>query len=163
MYPAYRFLQNVVLAAPVPKCVPNRGSIVLKLDMNRRNFRLKAAGKRLEAQWLGEAPDDTVPTLVFLHEGLGCVELWKGFPERMVSELACTGLVYSRAGYGLSDPVELPRPLTYMHDEGLDVLPEVLNAAGIRRAVLVGHSDGASISLINAGGVRDPRVEGLIL
>lgn len=131
--------------------------------MNKRDFWLEAGGKRLEARWLGDAPDDTVPTLVFLHEGLGCVELWKGFPERMATDLGCPALVYSRAGYGRSEPVELPRPLTYMHDEGLEVLPEVLDAAGIQKAVLVGHSDGASIALINAGGVRDSRVEGLVL
>ena len=103
------------------------------------------------------------PTLVFLHEGLGCVELWRDFPERVAQATGCDTLVYSRIGYGRSDPVELPRPLTYMHHEGLEILPDVLDAAGIRQCVLIGHSDGASIAIIHAGGVRDPRVLALVL
>ena len=103
------------------------------------------------------------PTLVFLHEGLGCVALWKDFPESVAAATDFDTLVYSRVGYGGSDPATLPRPLTYMHREALVILPEVLDAAGIERAVLVGHSDGASIAVIHAGGVRDPRVEALVL
>ena len=109
------------------------------------------------------AGSDRSPTLVFLHEGLGCVALWKDFPKRVAAITGCDTLVYSRFGYGGSDPVSLPRPLTYMHDEGLNVLPQLLNAASIRRAVLIGHSDGASIAIIHAGGEQDPRIEGLVL
>ncbi len=98
-----------------------------------------------------------------LHEGLGCVGLWKDFPERLARASGCGVLVYSRLGYGASDPAELPRPLSYMHDEALQTLPEVLDRAKIRRAVLVGHSDGASIALIHAGGLVDPRIQGLVL
>lgn len=119
-------------------------------------------GVRLEAKWLGPGPTEA-PTLVLLHEGLGCVSLWKDFPERLSESTGWGVLVYSRQGYGGSDPVELPRPLSYMHEEGLEVLPKVLDAAGIRQCFLVGHSDGASIALINAGGVPDPRVIGLVL
>lgn len=118
--------------------------------------------KQLEYQRFGPAPDAAL-TLVLLHEGLGCVGLWRDFPERLARATGCGVLVYSRLGYGGSDAVELPRPLTYMHDEGLEALPALLDAAGVRRAVLVGHSDGASIALIHAGGVRSPRVEGLVL
>ncbi|GJL82689.1 MAG: hydrolase [marine bacterium B5-7] len=103
------------------------------------------------------------PTLVFLHEGLGCVSLWKDFPQLIASASGLDTLVYSRFGYGASDPVELPRPLSYMHDEALDILPMVLDAAGIRRCILIGHSDGASIALIAAGGTGDARIEGLVL
>lgn len=102
-------------------------------------------------------------TLVFLHEGLGCVALWKDFPQRVAQASGLDTLVFSRIGYGNSDPAPLPRPLTYMHHEGLRILPEVLDAAGIDRCILVGHSDGASIAIIHAGGVRDPRVQGLVL
>ena len=70
--------------------------------------------------------------------------------------------LYSRAGYGRSDRVVLPRPLRYMHHEGLDVLPQVLDAAGLTNVILLGHSDGGSIALINAGGVADPRVKGVV-
>ena len=131
-----------------------------------------AAGQRLECQWLGPAPaddaDDTdepngPPTLVFLHEGLGCVALWRDFPSQLVAATGLGGFVYSRQGYGGSEPCQLPRPITYMHHEGLTVLPALLEAAGIKRAILVGHSDGASISLIYAGGTPAPGLMGLIL
>ncbi len=92
------------------------------------------------------------PTLVFLHEGLGCIEMWGDFPARLSYISGCPALVYSRRGYGRSDPCDLPRPLTYMHDEGLDVLPDLLKTAEIGDHLLIGHSDGGSISLINAGG-----------
>jgi pimeloyl-ACP methyl ester carboxylesterase len=119
-------------------------------------------GKRLETAWWGPAPD-AAPTLVLLHEGLGSVALWRDFPEALAAATGCGGFAYSRFGYGASDPVELPRPMTYMHDEALNVLPRVLDSAGARRAVLIGHSDGGSIAAINAGGVRDPRVAGVVL
>lgn len=131
-------------------------------DMDEGNPRLDADGVQLEYVWSGPPPDRS-PTLVFLHEGLGCAALWKDFPERVAEATGLGGMAYSRRGYGGSDPVEVPRPLSYMHEEGLEVLPAVLEAAGIRTAILVGHSDGASIALINAGGRRDPRVRGLVL
>ena len=102
-------------------------------------------------------------TLVFLHEGLGCVAMWKDFPRRVAEATCCPTLVYSRAGYGGSTPCQRPRPLTFMHHEGLQVLPQVFAAAGISQAILVGHSDGASIALINAGGANDQRLKGLVL
>ncbi|MET0395853.1 MAG: alpha/beta hydrolase [Longimicrobiaceae bacterium] len=123
---------------------------------------LEAGGHRLEYAWHGPPPD-AAPTLVFLHEGLGCVSLWRGFPERLAEATGCGALVYSRAGYGRSDPVPLPRPVRFMHDEGLRVLPEVLDAAGVRDAVLVGHSDGASIALVHAGSGTADRVRALVL
>lgn len=126
------------------------------------NGYLNVGGKHLEYQWIGPGPDQA-PTLVLLHEGLGCVALWRDFPQRLSEATDCGVLVYSRLGYGGSDPVDVPRPLSYMHEEALDMLPGVLNATGIREAILVGHSDGASIALIHAGGVRDPRVRGVVV
>ncbi len=123
---------------------------------------LSAAGQRLECRWVGP-PADAAPTLVLLHEGLGCVALWRDFPERLVERTGCGAFVFSRAGYGRSDPVALPRPLSYMHDEALQRLGPLLDAAGVRRAVLVGHSDGASIAAIYAGTVDDPRIVSLVL
>ncbi len=109
---------------------------------------LEIDGVRLETAWHGPPPD-RVPTLVFLHEGLGCVSLWRDFPARLAQATGLGALVYSRRGYGLSDPVALPRPVRFMHDEAL-VLEQVLEAAGVRDAIVVGHSDGASIALIHA-------------
>jgi len=126
------------------------------------NPRLAAGGAQLEYVWSGPPPDEA-PTLVFLHEGLGCAALWKDFPQRAAAATGLGVMAYSRRGYGASDAVAVPRPLTYMHEEGLEVLPQVLDAARVQSAILVGHSDGASIALINAGGRQDPRVRGLVL
>jgi pimeloyl-ACP methyl ester carboxylesterase len=86
--------------------------------------------------------------------------MWRDFPARLAEEAGMGALVYSRAGYGLSDPTLLPRPKRYLHDEALAVLGTVLDATGVRETVLVGHSDGASIALIYAAGAGDPRVRG---
>lgn len=118
--------------------------------------------RRIEAAWHGPAPREA-PTLVLLHEGLGCVAMWRDFPQKLAERTGLGVLVYSRPGYGKSDPVPLPRPLTYMHDEGLQVLPAVLDQAKIENAILVGHSDGASIATIYAGARDDPRLRGLVL
>jgi pimeloyl-ACP methyl ester carboxylesterase len=122
---------------------------------------LLAGGRRLEYEWHGPAPD-AAATLVFLHEGLGCVSTWRDFPARLSTATGLGALVYSRAGYGGSDPVPLPRPLRFMHEEAL-VLPQVLAATGVREPILVGHSDGGSIALIHAGGVPATNVQALIL
>lgn len=123
---------------------------------------LTAGGRQLEFEWHGPGPA-AAPTLVFLHEGLGCVTTWRDFPARLAETTGWGALVYSRAGYGRSEPVPVPRPLRFMHDEALLVLPEVLEAVGVREAVLVGHSDGGSIALIHAGGAPTARVRGLLL
>jgi pimeloyl-ACP methyl ester carboxylesterase len=121
-----------------------------------------ADGKRLEAAAFGPRPE-TASTLVLLHEGLGSVALWRDFPERLAEATGFGVLAYSRAGYGRSDPVDLPRPLDYMECEARFSLPAVLGAVGFRRGVLVGHSDGASIAAIYAGEHADDRVKGLVL
>jgi len=118
--------------------------------MNAVHGEVVVDGSRLETLWLGPAAD-RAPTLVFLHEGLGCTELWREFPGRLAAALGWGALLYSRAGYGGSDPCPLPRRLDYLEDEGLRVLPVVLAKTGVRRAVFVGHSDGGSIALVYAG------------
>ncbi|MDX1524475.1 MAG: alpha/beta hydrolase [Anaerolineae bacterium] len=118
-------------------------------------------GHRLEYAWHGPPPGDA-PTLVFLHEGLGCVALWRDFPVKLAQATGCGALVYSRLGYGRSDPCALPRPISYMHDEGLAVLPQVLAYFNIRDCILVGHSDGGSIALITAGGTPAAPLRGVI-
>ncbi|HZT25572.1 MAG TPA: alpha/beta hydrolase [Pseudolabrys sp.] len=118
--------------------------------------------QQLEYRMIGPRPD-VAPTLVLLHEGLGCVGLWGDFPDKLQKATGCGVFVYSRAGYGKSSPVPLPRPLSYMHDEARDTLPKLLDAIGFRRGVLLGHSDGASIAAIYAGSHQDHRVGGLVL
>lgn len=116
---------------------------------------------KFEIAWHGPAPD-AAPTLVFLHEGLGCVALWRDFPANLAAATGCGAFVYSRLGYGKSDPCELPRPIRFMHTEGRRVLPRVLAAAGIKDCILVGHSDGGSIAIVYAGGTPAVPLRGLI-
>lgn len=130
--------------------------------MTERRFSLAAGGRRLEAAWLGPPPEQA-PTMVFLHEGLGSLGLWRDIPAAAVERTGLGALVYSRAGYGGSDPCGLPRPIEYMHDEARCVLPAVLREAGVREHILFGHSDGASIALIHAGDCPQPGLRGLVL
>ena len=122
----------------------------------------RAGGARLETAWWGPSPD-AAPTIVLLHEGLGCVAMWRGFPASLAEATGCGVFAWSRAGYGGSDPVPPPRPLTYMHDEAADRVRPVLDAAGIRECILLGHSDGGSIAALYAGTQPDKRVRGLVL
>ena len=129
---------------------------------------IKPSGKltigtsELEYRMIGPAPQ-VAPTIVLLHEGLGSAGLWGDFPERLQAATGAGVFAYSRAGYGASSPVPLPRPVSYMHTEALEVLPALLDAIGFRRGLLVGHSDGASIATIYAGGIQDHRIRGLAL
>lgn len=124
---------------------------------------VKVGGVRLEAGHVGADPEKA-PTLLLLHEGLGSVEMWRDFPGRLVEGLPDHAVIaYSRAGYGRSDPVTLPRPLDYMQREAEDVVPGVIDASGAREVILVGHSDGASIAAWYAGKVPDDRIKGVVL
>jgi pimeloyl-ACP methyl ester carboxylesterase len=123
---------------------------------------LTVGGSDLEYRMIGPAPEDA-PTIVMLHEGLGSIGLWGDFPDHLQAATGAGVFVYSRAGYGASTPVKLPRPLDYMQIEALEVLPKLLDAIGFRRGLLVGHSDGASIAAIYAGGSGDHRIRGLAL
>lgn len=117
-------------------------------------------GSRLEVRTI--PGDPAKPWLVLLHEGLGCVSLWRDFPDELARRTGARVLVYSRRGYGKSDPLEGPHDIDFMHREAHAVLPELLDQAGIARAVLVGHSDGASIALIHAASNPD-RIAGAVL
>lgn len=126
------------------------------------NGTLSSGGKSLEYGCFGPTPAEA-PTIVLLHEGLGCLALWRDFPQQLSQATGFGVMAYSRAGYGQSDPADLPRPLDYMTREATEVLPQVLDAVGFRRGVLMGHSDGATIAAIYGGSVSDMRVRGLIL
>lgn len=105
----------------------------------------------LEVQWVG-SDDPARPVVVFLHEGLGSVAMWKDFPRQFCERHGLRGLVYSRYGYGNSTP----RPADerwepdFMHRQAHEVLPALLAALGIERPWLFGHSDGGSIALLHA-------------
>jgi pimeloyl-ACP methyl ester carboxylesterase len=91
-----------------------------------------------------------VPSLVFLHEGLGSAALWRDLPESLAARTGAEAIVYSRRGNGFSTPIAQPRRPSYMHDEAIDVLPRLLDVLRVREAILFGHSDGASIAIVFA-------------
>ena len=112
-----------------------------------------AAGRRLRVRKLTHPNSDVEysrPTLVFLHEGLGSIEMWHDFPAILAANTACDCLIYDRWGHGKSDPLDVQRTLRYVHDEALDSLPEVLENSHVHDAILIGHSDGGSIALLFA-------------
>ena len=123
---------------------------------------LRIGDADLEYRMIGPLPA-AAPTIVMLHEGLGSAGLWGDFPEKLQAATGAGVLAYSRAGYGASTPVKLPRPLDYMHVEAREMLPKLLDAIGFRRGLLVGHSDGASIAAIYAGSHQDHRVQGVVM
>jgi pimeloyl-ACP methyl ester carboxylesterase len=116
-------------------------------------------GRRIEYDFVRAAPD--APVIVFLHEGLGSLSTWRDFPQQIAQATGCSTLTYSRFGHGHSDPLEAPRRVDFMHQEALQVLPELLDGLGVERPILLGHSEGSSIALIYAGG-SGRRVPGLI-
>lgn len=119
-------------------------------------------GVRLEVRTHGPLAAGT-RVLVFLHEGLGSAAQWRELPAEIADATGSSAIAYSRAGYGASDPVPLPRPLDYMQIEARTTLPRLLDVLGITRAVLIGHSDGGSIAIVHAGEDPQRRVEGLVL
>jgi pimeloyl-ACP methyl ester carboxylesterase len=130
------------------------GALSLR-TMDNRPVSIEWAGRivKIEAAWAGPPLDSAAP-VVFLHEGLGSVALWRDFPARLCAALGRPGLVYSRPGYGRSTaraPGERWRP-DFMHRQALEVLPAFLEAIGLAAGPvhLFGHSDGASIALLFA-------------
>ena len=145
----------------------SRGEIALgrssrrtMLKENIQQFQITVQGRSLEVQRIsGRIPG--APELVFLHEGLGSVSHWKDFPARVGEATGCPVTVYSRYGSGNSALLTEARPVRYMHDEGLDVVPDLLAQLQIENPILIGHSDGASIAIIYSG--AHDHVRGLVL
>jgi pimeloyl-ACP methyl ester carboxylesterase len=120
-------------------------------ELQVHDFDLRAAGHRLRARRFTHAEcgrADAGPVLVFLHEGLGCIEIWRDFPAALIEVTGLDGLIYDRWGHGRSDPLTGPRTSRYLHDEAFESLPEVLSQCGVEDAVLIGHSDGGTIALL---------------
>ena len=126
--------------------------------------RVPIDGVALEIALFGPPPHPHgPPVIVLLHEGLGCVALWRDFPARLAALTAAPVLAWSRRGYGASDPADLPRPLDYMTREAEDGLPALLGWLDAPSFVLAGHSDGASIAALYAGNRADDRLAGIVL
>ena len=113
------------------------------------NF-LKLGSKKIEIQWHKKGEKNN-PTLIFLHEGLGCTRMWKDFPINLSRVTGCPALIFSRFGYGSSDPCPTPWKINFMHKEAKKILPDIIETTGITNYILVGHSDGGSIGIIYAG------------
>ncbi len=133
------------------------GAAMGKTELERSYCDVTAGGHRLRVQRI--APHGSSgkggPTLVFLHEGLGSIGQWKGFPSKLCRALGLPAIVYDRWGFGASEPLVLPRPRDYLQQEAELVLPEVLADCGVERPVLIGHSDGGSIALLYAAAFPD--------
>ncbi len=117
------------------------------IDLGDRRLRLR----RLAPQ---RADGLERTTLIFLHEGLGCIEMWRDFPQIVCDATGCAGIVYDRTGYGRSSAWPADPGMRYMEIEADLVLPRFLAALGVADCVLVGHSDGGTIALNYAA--RDP-------
>lgn len=122
--------------------------------------RITVDGRSLELRRIS-ALRAGLPTLVFLHEGIGSVSLWRDFPDALAAATGCEAVVYSRYGYGQSDVLDGPRTQDYMHHEALVVLPALLAQLGVRHPLPVGHSDGASIALMFAA--RHPETHAVVV
>lgn len=124
------------------------------------DFFIDLPDRRLRARRIEPArpPQDGFdrPALVFLHEGLGCIEMWRDFPQALCDRVGWRGLVYDRTGYGRSSPWPSPPGERYMEIEADTVLPQVLEQAGLDDVVLVGHSDGGTIALNYAANDPEP-------
>ncbi|MCP4671843.1 MAG: alpha/beta hydrolase [Desulfobacula sp.] len=127
---------------------------------------LQLGSQKIEIQWHQNVPNNQnghrdLPALIFLHEGLGCTSLWKDFPVKLSQKTGCPALVFSRYGYGKSDPCPLPWKINFMHKQALKTLPEIIAQAKIRQYILIGHSDGGSIGVIFSGSPTSQQPKGL--
>ena len=117
--------------------------------MNDSLDQVNIDGLRLECKfWAAPAP--AAQTIVLLHEGLGSLELWRDFPDRLCAATGCNILTYSRLGHGRSDQPATARNQRYLHQEAQQVLPRVIKHFDLTLPILFGHSDGASIALLYA-------------
>lgn len=139
------------------------------LDSSLQFASLTQGTQAIELEYQRIAPErETAPLLVFLHEGLGSIAMWKDWPAQLCEQTGCSGLMYSRYGYGRSTPRpdNSPKEPDYLHEQSLEVLPQLLEQLGEdgkkRPIVLVGHSDGGSIALLAASGFSD-KLQGIVV
>ena len=134
-----------------------------RTEVSFADLEIDGRAQRLEYAWIDAAREDT-PLVVFLHEGLGSLAMWRDFPQLLCAAAGTRGLVYSRPGYGRSTPRADGEkwPVDFMHAHAQIVLPALLEKLGVPEpAWLFGHSDGASIALLHAAAFPD-RVAGVV-
>ena len=118
--------------------------------VERATLSVEVLGRKLAVERLRPERAQDGPTLVFLHEGLGCIAFWRDVPARLSTRLGLPAIVHDRQGHGRSAPLREPRGLRYLHEEAEEQLPALLDALGIAEAILIGHSNGGTIALLFA-------------
>ena len=117
--------------------------------MDENNDFIYINGFKIEIKVISQ--NSNLEPIIFLHEGLGSVSLWKDFPLKVSKATNRDVILYSRIGMGKSSPIRENRKSTYMHDEANIYLPQIIKSLNLSEVILFGHSDGASIALIYAG------------
>ncbi len=112
-------------------------------------------GVSLQLRWGHQPSGKGRPVIVLLHEALGCIDMWKRFPQQLAEATGLDVLIYERRGYGRSTPITLPRPDDYLLEEGEVWLPQLLDRLGLEQVILFGHSDGGSVAQIGASSCPD--------
>jgi pimeloyl-ACP methyl ester carboxylesterase len=138
------YISGVTSSDELPDALPDA-----LIDLGDRRLRVRRLAPRQE-----DGLERT--TLIFLHEGLGCIEMWRDFPQRLCDATRCPGIVYDRTGYGGSSPWPADPGIQYMEREADDILPRLLAKLAVEDCVLVGHSDGGTIALNYAGSDPGP-------
>lgn len=118
-------------------------------------FDLGIDGQALKLRWFAPRATPHAPVIVLLHQGLGSITQWRSFPAALAAATDCAVLAYDRLGHGRSARIEGPRQPDFLDREAMDVLPAILDAVGIDRPILYGHSDGATIALMFAAAFPD--------
>lgn len=135
-----------------------------KSKLQKEDFDIFVSGHKLRGRWLRHPQKTRLsrPVLVFLHEALGCIEMWRAFPEEIAVMTGCDALIYDRLGHGKSDPLPSSSINTkYLYPESWEALPAVLSYCGVEKSILLGHSDGGTIALLFASKYPEA-VEGVI-
>jgi len=132
------------------------------MSFKKSNFFLDIIDQRIEISSIGNLSSNTL-SLILLHEGLGSVSMWKDIPEKIYEHTGFNVITYSRAGYGKSSSIKLPRPLNYMSIEANKYLPNILNQLDLKKFYLIGHSDGGTIAALNSGEIKHDNHCGTIL
>lgn len=131
----------------------NLSNLILKNNVDNKQIvssvKLYVDGHFIQAMSYDGGHTETA-TLVFLHEGLGSISQWGGFPFELAQYVGCNAVVYDRYGHGLSDPIQNKRAPDFLEQEAKTVLPEVLKLLDVKKPILFGHSDGGSIALLAA-------------
>lgn len=123
--------------------------------MTELDVEVQAGGRWLRARWYAPRQARDQPVIVLLHQGLGSVSQWRGFPDALAAATGYAVIGYDRFGHGGSEPLDGPRPQDFLEQEATRALPEVLEALAIERPILYGHSDGGTIALLFAAAYPD--------